>query len=283
MARKLETVLENLAFGESPRWRDGALYFADIHANRVGRLWPNGRHEFLATFDGPVSGIGWLPDGRMLVVSMLDKTILRQEHDGRFVTHADISELATGHANDMIVRHDGVAYVGNFGFSLYPPEDPRPAVLAKVEPSGHVSVAAEETYFPNGMVITPDGRTLILGESGAACLTAFDLAADGTLSNRREWAQLPDGAIPDGICLDAEGLVWAASPYSSEVLRLREGGEVVERIATEQMAASCMLGGEDRRTLYVLTAESTDPAVCQVKRTARIQSVRVEIPGAGLP
>ena len=205
MTRKLETVVEGLAFGESPRWRDGALYFSDVHANRVGRLFPDGRHEFLTTFDGPVSGIGWLPDGRMLVVSMWDKKILRREPDDSFVTHADISSLATGHANDMIVRDDGVAFVGNFGFSLYPPEDPRPAVLARIDPNGSISVADEETYFPNGMVITPDGKTLILGESGGACLTAFDLAADGTLSNRREWAQFPMGAVPDGICLDAEG------------------------------------------------------------------------------
>jgi sugar lactone lactonase YvrE len=283
MTRKLETVVEGLAFGESPRWRDGALYFSDVHANRVGRLFPDGRREFLATFDGPVSGIGWLPDGRMLIVSMWDKKVLRREPDGSFVTHADISSLATGHANDMIVRDDGVAFVGNFGFSLYPPEDPRPAVLARVDPDGSVSVADEETYFPNGMVITPDGKTLIVGESGGACLTAFDLAADGTLSNRREWAQLPMGAVPDGICLDAEGLIWAASPYSSEVLRIREGGEVVESIPTGQLAAACMLGGEDRKTLYICTADSTDPAVCIANHTARILMTRVEVPGTGQP
>jgi sugar lactone lactonase YvrE len=219
----------------------------------------------------------------MLVVSMWDKKVLRRETDGSIVTHADISSLATGHANDMIVRHDGLAFVGNFGFSLYPPEDPRPAVLARIDPDGKVSVADEETYFPNGMVITPDGKTLILGESGGACLTAFDLAPDGTLSNRREWAQLPMGAVPDGICLDAEGLIWAASPYSSEVLRIREGGEVVESIPTGQLAAACMLGGEDRRTLYICTADSTDPAVCIANHTARILMTRVDVPGAGQP
>jgi sugar lactone lactonase YvrE len=283
MNRKLETVVEGLAFGESPRWRDGALYFSDVYANRVGRLLPDGRHECIASFEGPVSGIGWLPDGRMLVVSMWDKKVLRREPDGSFVTHADISSLATGHANDMIVRYDGVAFVGNFGFSLYPPEDPRPAVLARIDPDGTVSVADEETYFPNGMVITPDGKTLILGESAGACLTAFDLASDGTLSNRREWAQFPMGAVPDGICLDAEGLIWAASPYSSEVLRIREGGEVVERIPTGQLAAACMLGGEDRKSLFICTADSTDPAVCIGHHTARILRTDVEVPGAGQP
>ncbi|MGJ3701272.1 SMP-30/gluconolactonase/LRE family protein [Variovorax sp. AFSI2.2] len=281
MTRKLETILENLAFGESPRWHDGALYFSDIHANEVARLMPDGRRETIATFPGPVSGIGWLPDGRMLVVSMEDKRVLRCEGDGNFVVHADLSAIATGLANDMLVREDGVAFVGNFGFSLYPPEDPCPAVLARVDPDGTVHIAEEETYFPNGMVITADGKTLIVGESGAACLTAFDLAADGTLSNRREWAELPSGAVPDGICLDAEGLIWAASPYTSEVLRMREGGEVVERIPTGQLAAACMLGGEDRKTLYICTADSTDPAVCRSNRTARILATRVEVPGAG--
>jgi sugar lactone lactonase YvrE len=183
----------------------------------------------------------------------------------------------------MIVRDDGVAFVGNFGFSLYPPEDPCPAVLARIDADGTVNIAEQETYFPNGMAITADGATLILAESGAGSLTAFDLAVDGSLSNRREWAELPAGAIPDGICLDAEGLVWVASPYSSEVLRIREGGDVVERIATEQQALSCMLGGDDRRTLYVCTADSTDPEICRLNRTGRLLATRVEVPGAGHP
>ena len=217
----------------------------------------------------------------MLVVSMYDKKVMRREADGSFVVHADLSALATGHLNDMLVRDDGIAFVGNFGFSLYPPEDPRSAVLVRVLPDGTVSIAEEETYFPNGMAITPDGKTFILAESGAACLTAFDLASDGTLSNRRVWAELPAGAVPDGICLDAEGLVWAASPYSSEVLRIREGGEVVERIATEQLAVACMLGGEDRKTLYVCTAQSTDPALCIGSPTARVLAARVDVPGVG--
>ena len=283
MARQLETILSQLTFGESPRWRDGGLYLSDVHANRVLFLRSDGTCDIIASFDGPVSGLGWLPDGRMLVVSMEDKKVLRRDSSGEFVVHADLSAIATGHANDMIVARDGTAFVGNFGFSLYPPEDPRPAVLAKITPDGRVSVAEEELYFPNGMVITPDGATLVVGESGAACLTAFDLAVDGSLSNKREWCELPDGAIPDGICLDEDGCIWVASPYSREVLRMRAGGEVVERIPTEQLAAACMLGGDDRKTLYVFTAESTDPSVCRANRTARIQSVRVEVAGAGLP
>jgi sugar lactone lactonase YvrE len=283
MARQLETVLSHLTFGESPRWRDGGLYFSDIHANRVLFLRSDGTCDIVASFDGPTSGIGWLPDGRMLVVSMEDKKVLRREASGDFVVHADLSEIATGHANDMVVTPAGIAFVGNFGFSLYPPEDPRAAVLAKVTPDGQVSVAEEELYFPNGMVITPDGKTLIVGESGAACLTAFDLDAEGSLANKREWSDLPDGAIPDGICLDEQGCIWVASPYSSEVLRMREGGEVVERIPTEQLAAACMLGGADRRTLYIFTAESTDPATCKQTRTARVLTTRVEAAGVGLP
>lgn len=191
--------------------------------------------------------------------------------------------IATGLANDMVVDAHGTAFVGNFGFSLHPMETPRAAKLARVKTDGSVGVAAEELMFPNGMVITPDGGTLIVGESFARVLTAFDLARDGSLTSRRVWAALPEGAAPDGICLDAEGAVWVASPTTSEVIRVRAGGEVLARVPTEQLAIACMLGGEDRRTLYVLTAESTNPDACKAKRTARIQTMRVDAAGAGRP
>ncbi|MGA0602831.1 SMP-30/gluconolactonase/LRE family protein [Caulobacter sp. KR2-114] len=283
MDHTLQTLAEGLAFGEAPRWREGSLYFSDIHANRVMALRPDGACETIATFAGPVSGLGWLPDGRMLVVSMHDKQVLRREPDGRFVSHADLSAVATGYANDMVVDDRGNAYVGNFGFSLHPPSEVRAAAIALVSPGGAVTVAADDLLFPNGMVISPDGKTLVVAESRGRCLTAFDVAAGGALCNRRLWAAVPEGTFPDGICLDAEGAIWIASPASNEVVRLREGGEVVERIATRQRAIACMLGGLDRRTLYVLTAESTDPAFCTENHTARIEATRVETPGAGRP
>lgn len=279
----LTTVLDGLAFPEGPRWRDGALWFSDMHAHEVVRLAADGVRSTVAVFDGPVSGLGWLPSGQMLVVAMAAKKVLRQEADGGFVTHGDLADIATGLANDMVVDGHGNAFVGNFGFSLHPPEAPRAAKLAVVKPDGTVGIAAGELMFPNGMVITPDGRTLIVGESFSRVLTAFDLGHDGTLSNRRIWAGLPDNALPDGICLDSDGAVWLASPSSSEVIRVREGGEVLARIPTAQLAIACMLGGADRRTLYVLTAESTDPAICAANRTARIQTMRVDTPGAGRP
>lgn len=279
----LTTLLGGLAFPEGPRWRDGALWFSDMHAHQIVRMTPDGARETAAEFGGPVSGLGWLPAGHLLVVSMADRRVLRRQADGAFVLHGDLRQIATGLANDMVVDSHGNAFVGNFGFSLHPPEEPKPARLARVAPDGRSCVAAENLMFPNGMVITPDGATLIVGESASRVLTAFDLARDGALTNRRVWAALPGKALPDGICLDAEGAIWVASPSTSEVLRIREGGEVLDRVPTGQLAIACMLGGEDRRTLYVLTAESTDPAVCTAKRTARIQAMPAPAPGAGWP
>ena len=283
MQRGLRTVATGLAFGEAPRWRPDGLYFSDIHANRVGVLRPDGAVETVATFHAPVSGLGWLPDGRLLVVSMRDKLVLRREPDGRFVQHADLSTLATSLANDMLVTADGSAYVGNFGFSLYPPGEPRAAVLALVGADGAVSSAADNLWFPNGMALTPDGKTLIVAESRGRCLTAFDRAGNGLLGRRRLWAKLPEGAFPDGICLDSEGAVWVASPSTSEVLRLGEGGEVLERIPTGLEAIACMLGGRNRKTLFICTAQSRDPAFCQAHQTARIEAVEVDVTGVGWP
>jgi sugar lactone lactonase YvrE len=158
-----------------------------------------------------------------------------------------------------------------------------PAKLARVDPDGQVSVAADELVFPNGAMITPDGRTLIVGETFAGRMTAFDIAPGGALSNRRVWAQLPERAVPDGACLDAEGAVWVASPTTNDVIRLAEGGVVLERIAADQGCFACMLGGADRRTLYVLTAASSDPAACAATRTGRIEAAQVDVAGAGLP
>jgi sugar lactone lactonase YvrE len=283
MTRTVKTLISDLAFGESPRWRADGLYLADIHANRIVVWRPSGFLDVVATFASPVSGLGWLPDGRLLVVSMHDRKVLRQERDGRFAIHADLAQIASWHANDMVVAANGDAYVGNFGFSLEAPGTFKLAKLARVTATGVVSQAADDLFFPNGSVITPDGKTFIVAESGRRKLTAFDIGARGELSNRRDWATLPERALPDGICLDREGAIWVASPPSHELLRIAEGGEVLDVIQTEQQAIACMLGGPDRLTLYVCTSDSTDPTLCRTHPTARLLSVEVDVPGAGLP
>jgi sugar lactone lactonase YvrE len=208
---KLETLLAGLVFGEGPRWRGDRLWLSDMHAHTV------------------------------LTVDLAGQ-LLRREADGRLVTHADLSGFTSHPCNDMVVDGRGRAFVGNFGFDFEHGEKPRTTCLVRVDPDGRASVAADEMRFPNGSVITPDGRTLVVGESFGSCLTAFTIAADGALSGRREWAKLA-GATPDGICLDAENAIWVASPVSSEVLRVREGGAVAERIPTGRPAIACMLGG----------------------------------------
>ncbi len=276
-----QVLREGFSFLEGPRWRDGKLWFSDFYDHRVLAMDGGGQIETVCEVPNQPSGLGWLPDGRMLVVSMTDRRVLRLEPDG-LVEHADLSHLATFHCNDMVVDAQGRAYVGNFGSDLAAGGMPDPAALVLVTPDGDCRVVAEELLFPNGSAITPDGRTLIVGESFGARMTAFDLETDGSLSNRRLWAQL-EGAVPDGCCMDAEGALWVASPPTREVLRVREGGETTHRVSTDQMAIACMLGGDDRRTLYVLTAPSVDGSECERNRGARIEALEVEVPGAGLP
>jgi sugar lactone lactonase YvrE len=282
---QLEPWLDGFAFLEGPRWHDGRLWFSDMHAGRIYAASEDGAVEAVARVPECPSGLGWLPDGRLLVVSMEDRRVLRREVGGELVTHADLSGIATYHCNDMVVDAKGRAYVGNFGYDLHAQQKPRPAKLALVQADGSVSVAASDLQFPNGAVITPDGRTLIVGESFGGRLTAFDIdPASGVLSRRRVWAALPKGAVPDGICLDAEGAIWVASPMTRELLRVHEGGRVTQRIPSgERMAIACMLGGADRRTLYALTSASIEPDACRRLRSARIERVRVDVPGAGLP
>lgn len=279
---KAHVLLDGLAFPEGPRWRDGKLWFSDMHARRVVTVDPSGRSETVVDVPGRPSGLGWTRDGRLLVVSMTDRRLLRLDPDGLAVV-ADLSDLAAFHCNDMVVDAQGRAYVGNFGFDLHAPgTEPVPTVLALVEPDGASRPVADDLWFPNGMVLTPDGRTLVVGESFRARLTAFDVRPDGALESRRTWAAL-EGAVPDGICLDAEGAIWVASPLGHEVLRVREGGEVADRVAVSTLAIACMLGGDDRRTLYACTAPTHEPDEAAERREGRIEVCRVDVPGAGLP
>ena len=277
----LETWLDGFAFLEGPRWHEGRLWVSDMHQHVVLAIDPAGAIEEIARVDQQPSGLGWLPDGRLLVVSMVDRKVLRQEPGG-LVEHADLSDLAPFHCNDMVVDGHGRAYVGNFGFDLDAQEERRTTTLSLVYPDGRAENVADDLSFPNGCVVTPDGSTLIVGESFGARLTAFDIDPEGRLSGRRVFAQL-EGAVPDGICLDAEGAVWVASPVSNEFLRVREGGEIAQRVGTDQMAIACMLGGEDGQTLFALTSKTTAPEEALALRSARVERLPVDVPGAGWP
>jgi sugar lactone lactonase YvrE len=278
----MEVILDGLTFAEAPRWRDGALWFSDFYTHRVLRVGPQGRMEVVAEVPGRPSGLGWARDGALLVVSMLDRLLLRFA-GGELAVMADLSVLATGPCNDMVVDAAGRAYVGNFGFDRHRGESPRTACIARVDPDGRVTRAADDLMFPNGTVITRDGRTLVVAETFANRLTAFDVDAEGALSGRRVFAQL-DGCFPDGICLDADGAVWVADARAPRVLRVLEGGRVERTVPLEagRCAFACMLGGDDRRTLFVCTNTGSGPAMAE-KTDGRIEAVRVPVPGAGLP
>jgi sugar lactone lactonase YvrE len=282
MAATPNVLFDGLIFPEGPRWRDGALYFSDMHGSVVWRLTPEGKASKVQEFPGHVSGLGWLPDGTMLVVSMDDRRLLRLLPHGPEIA-SDLSSFVANPINDMVVDRKGRAYIGGFGFNLFKGEEPRTTVLLCVEPGGGVRTAADNLQFPNGMVITPDGKTLIVAETLGARLTAFDIRPDGTLTNRRVFAAI-EGLTPDGICLDAEGAVWVAWPGSNKIIRVRDGGEITDTISLpERHSYACMLGGADRRDLYICTARGHMPEDLAKGRGGKIEVIRVEVPGAGLP
>jgi sugar lactone lactonase YvrE len=248
----------------------------------------HGGEKTVATLPDMPGGLGWTPQGRLLVVSAFTRRLLRLEDNG-LVEVADLSSLVTYPNNDMVVDGLGRAYIGNMGF-VFGQGTPSPAPLMLVTPEGSVRVVAEELAFPNGMVITPDGETLIVAESHAARLTAFRIELDGSLSHRRAWAQFDDrgdygasaGQItPDGICLDAEGAVWVASPNTQDVLRVKEGTQIAFRLPLSTIPLACMLGGEGRRTLFIATTESLNPTDRQAR--GLIETIQVDVAGAGLP
>jgi sugar lactone lactonase YvrE len=278
----LEVLVDGLAFGEGPRWHEGRLWYSDMHRRVVEAVDLDGRVETIVEVPNDPSGLGWLPDGRLLVVSMRDRTLQRLEPDGSLVTHADLWNLASYHCNDMVVDGRGRAYVGNFGFDLHAGGPPAFAELVLVEPDGSARVVADRMKFPNGTVITPDGSTLVVGQSTGRDLVAFDVEADGSLTNRRVWAELGDGT-PDGICLDADGAIWYADPVRGGAHRVAEGGRVLDRIDTDRNAFACMLGGPERRHLFVLTSETSSPLDSVERLSARIEVVEVDVPGAGWP
>jgi sugar lactone lactonase YvrE len=277
-----QTLMTGIVFGESPRWRDGRLWFSDWGAQEIVAVDPEGRSEVIVHMPSSPFCIDWLPDGRLLVVSAGDGLLLRREPDGSLVTHSDLSSLSNHPWNDIVVDGRGNAYVGNIGFD-FPDGEFAPGTLALVTPDGSARQVADGVAFPNGIVVTPDGSTLILAESYANRLTAFDIAADGRLSNRRVWADLGDG-VPDGICLDAEGAVWYGDVPNKRCVRVREGGEVLKTIDLDDGCFACMLGGVGRKTLFMVSQEwSGMVSSGDEERTGRLLTVPAPAVGAGWP
>ena len=283
-----EVIHEGLAFGEGPRWRDGRLWYSDFYRHAVFTLDSHGVETKVIDVPGQPSGLGWLPDGRLIVSSMTDRKVLRLEPDGSLVEHADLGGIAGFHVNDLLCDGRGRAYVGNFGYDLHADMEQReiPTILADetagatslalVHPDGRVDVAAESVRFPNGMALIDDGRTLVLAETLRMQLTAFDVAEDGSLSNRRVYASTAEQmAAPDGICADPEGGIWVATALTPAVLRFAEGGEVTGSVETSQVAYACAMGGENGRKLFAMTAPSSEPSVVDGQRHGRIEVAEV--------
>jgi len=294
MATTATTLIDGLHFGEGPRWHDGRLWFSDFYDHAVKMVTPSGELEVLSVAPHQPSGLGWLPDGRLLFVSMIERSVMRCEPDGTLVEHAALGDLAPFHCNDMVVDARGRAYVGNFGFDLEEflatnglqaalgePGVPRTVVL-RVDPDGSAHVAADGLKFPNGMVITPDGATLVVAETFGLCLTAFDIQADGSLHHRRIWADL-GSQPPDGIALDADGNIWVANPTAPEAVLYAPGGSAIEKVETSQPCYACMLGGDDGTTLFCMTARSSLTSIVAVERTGKVEVAHVAAPRAGLP
>ncbi len=285
-------VMEGLGFPEDPRWHDDALWFSDMDAKSVIRLDLKGQVRKVLEVGGIPSGLGWLPDGRMMVVSMTDRRLLRLEASG-VSEAADLSRLASFHCNDMVVDGEGRAYIGTFGFDFEGLRPFSPGEIILVPPHGSPRVVANELAFPNGLAITPDKKTLIVSETLGEQLTAFDIAPDGSLGNRRVWASVPS-MTPDGISLDADGAVWMASPVSAAVFRVREGGTITDRVSVSTQPYACRLGGQSGRTLYITTSYPL-PSLFALKslpapphrddhaRVGRIEALEVKVPGAGFP
>ncbi len=290
MERKLETLMKGLTFGEGPRWHENKFYFSDFYSHKVYSLDLSGKHEVIVEIPNQPSGLGWTPDGTMLIVSMKDRKLMSFK-DGQLKERADLTEFSGFHCNDMVVDIDGNAFIGNFGFNTYDGEEIKPTNLILVRPGEEPVLAADNLFFPNGTVITPDNKTLIVGETYAARLTAFDKSEDGSLSNRRIWADLKVNAeegtvpLPDGMCIDEEGAIWVASPSTAEVIRVHEGGMISERIPVQTNAFACMLGGEDRRTLFICTSNGSgvDPEAALREKSGKIEITQVDVPGCGKP
>jgi sugar lactone lactonase YvrE len=276
------TLLGGITFGESPRWHDDRLWFSDWGTQEVVAVDLEGEREVIVGVPSSPFSIDWLPDGRPLIVSGPEGILLRREPDGSLVTHADLSSLSDHPWNEIVVDGRGNAYVNDIGFA-FPGGEFAPGTVALLTPDGSVRQVADGVAFPNGMAVTPDNSTLIVAESYGNKLTAFDIAEDGGLSNRRVWADLGDG-VPDGICLDAEGAVWYADVPNKRCARVAEGGEELQTIELDLGCFACMLGGQQRRTLFIVAQEwGGTEAMAESRRTGRVLTAPAPAPGAGWP
>jgi sugar lactone lactonase YvrE len=276
--------MTGIAFGEQPRWHEDRLWFSDWGAQEVIAVDLEGKSEVILRAPSFPCCVDWLPDGRLLIVSAREGLLLRREPDGSLVTHGDLSSVSTPAAgNELVVDGRGNAYVNGGGFDLMAGEQFAPGIVALVSPDGVARQVADGLAFPNGMLATPDNATLIVAESYAKRLTAFDIAADGSLSNVRVWADLQDG-VPDGICLDADNAVWYGDVPNKRCVRVREGGEVLQTIELDRGCFACALGGADRRTLFMMATEWSGPAnMFAEPRTGQVLTVQAPAPGAGWP
>jgi len=280
---QLTTLMTGISLGESPRWHDGRLWFCDWGAQQVIAVDPRGRSEVVLSIDSFPFSIDWLPDGPMLIHSSHDRRLLRREPDGTLVTHADLSGLSEWGFNEIVVDGRGNAYVNAVNFDFMGGEPARGGIVAVVTPDGAARQVADDVMFPNGMAVTPDNSTLIVAESHGNRLTAFDVAANGDLANRRVWADLGAGA-PDGICIDAEGAVWYADVPHQRCVRVAEGGEVLQTIEVDRGCFACMLGGADGRTLFIVAAEWHGPSQAgQGPPAGVVLAATVDVPHAGWP
>ncbi len=271
-------LMDGIFLGESPRWHDGRLWFADWVAEKLYSLDDAGQHRVEAEIASLPFSIDWLADGRLLVVNARTNRLEVEAPDGSFEAFADLSGLSPYGCNELVVHPNGNIYVNNVNFD-FPGGEFRPGFIALVTPGGQARRVAEGLAFPNGMAITPDGQTLICAESFNGNLTAYDIASDGSLVDQRLWAKL-DGQGADGICMDAEGCVWASS--GPHCVRVKEGGDILDEVVVDRMCFAVMLGGVDGRTLYIVANQWTG-SIDTTNSTGRIYAARVEVPHAGYP
>ena len=284
MSYSLRTLCAGGAFFEGPRWHDGRWWVSDFYRHAVFAVAPDGTEEEVLGVDGQPSGLGWLPDGSLLVVSMRDHVLLRRSPGGEVSVHAEVGRFCGGWLNDLVVDAEGRAFVGNFGFDLMGRVEPRPTSLVRVDPDGSAVRVADDLLFPNGMVITDDGRNLIVGETYGRRYIAFTIGEDGSLRDRRVWAEVPTIA-PDGCTLDAEGHIWTADARHGRCCRLAPGGEIVDEIRAPDGLEffACMLGGDDGRTMLLCAAPDFSERRRSAAREAVLLTTRVAVPRSGLP
>jgi sugar lactone lactonase YvrE len=277
MIMETKVLLSGLEFPEGPRWRNEKLFFSDFIGRKVIAVDEKGKPEIITELQDSPSGLGFLNDGTMLIVSMTKRHLLRLDSKGLKI-HADLSKFTEYNLNDSVTDIHGRTYIGNWGTkSLKSPAEPTSIIL--VTKDGSARIVADNLVFPNGCIVTPDCETFLVAETFANKLTAFDIEDSGNLINRRTWAEFKD-FTPDGICLDEEGGIWAANPSKAEVLRVLEGGEITSRIKVKGTNVyACALGGNDGRTLFLCTSQSIEG----IRSSGRIEFLKVEVPGVEIP